>query len=97
MYQWLRVDDLRYLVQVRKFVAAAKTHRERLKQTTTICPCSHCKNLKAHADSTVQSHLIRYGFVKGYTVWTLHGERVDVSGGASGVSSSRQHGAISFD
>jgi hypothetical protein len=45
--------------------------------------------MKAYKDGTVQSHLIRFGFVKDYTVWTLHGERVDVSGGAlSGVSSS---------
>jgi hypothetical protein len=45
--------------------------------------------MKAYEDGTVQSHLISFGFVKDYTVWTLHGERVDVSGGASsGVSSS---------
>jgi hypothetical protein len=45
--------------------------------------------MKAYEDGTVQSHLIRFGFVKDYMVWTLHGERVDVSGGASsGMSSS---------
>ena len=55
---------------------------------TTICPCSRCKNLKAHRDSEVQTHLIMYGFVEGYTVWTFHDERVGASGGASGMSSS---------
>jgi hypothetical protein len=48
--------------------------------------CSHCKNLKGQADGTVQSHLIRYVFVKDYMVWTLHGEKADGSGGASGVN-----------
>jgi hypothetical protein len=28
--------------------------------------------MKAHADSEVKSHLIRFGFVKDYTVWTFH-------------------------
>jgi hypothetical protein len=88
MYQLDRVNDLWYLAEVRKFVAAARTHHESLKRTKTICLCSHCKNLKSQADGTVQSYLIRYGFVKDYTVWTLHGEKADGSGGASGVSSS---------
>jgi hypothetical protein len=37
MYQLDRVNDLRYLAEVRKFVVAARTHRESLKRTTTIC------------------------------------------------------------
>ena len=36
----------------------------------------------------MQTHLIIYGFVEGYIVWTFHGERVGANGGASGVSSS---------
>jgi len=88
MYGMNRVIDPRYLVEVRKFIAAVKTQRERSKRTTTIYPCSHCKNLTAFTnDGTMQSHLIRFGFVEGYTVWTHHGERVDPSGGASGLSS----------
>ena len=88
MYGMNRVLDPRYLVEVRKFIATAKAHRERSKRTTTICPCSHCKNLTAFTkDGTVQSHLIRFGFMEGYTVWTHHGERVDPSGDASGLSS----------
>jgi len=69
MYGMNRVLDLWYLVEVRKFIAAAKAHRERSKWTTTICPCSHCKNLTAFTnDGTVQSHLIQFGFMEGYTV-----------------------------
>jgi hypothetical protein len=32
--------------------------------------------MKAHANSEVKSHLIRFGFVNDYTVWTFHGEKV---------------------
>jgi hypothetical protein len=32
--------------------------------------------MKAHKDSELQSHLIRFGFVKDYIVWTFHGEKV---------------------
>ena len=87
MYRMKRME-LQYLVHVRKFVAAAKAHRESLNWTTTICPCSHCMNMRAHVDSEVQSHFIRFGFVKNYTVWNFHGEKVDATSGASGGNSS---------
>ena len=87
MYQMKRMEP-QYLVHVRKFVAAVKAHHESLNWTTTICPCSHCMNMRAPIDSKVQSHLIRFGFIKDYTVWTFHGEKVDATGGASGGNSS---------
>jgi hypothetical protein len=34
--------------------------------------------MKAYEDGTVQSHLIRFGFMKDYTVWTLYSKRVVV-------------------
>jgi len=82
MYRMKRMEP-QYLVHVRKFVVAAKAHRESLNRMTTICSCSHCKNMRAHIDNEVQSHLIRFGFVKDYTVWTFHSEKVDATGGAS--------------
>ena len=82
MCQMKRMEP-QYMVHVRKFIAAAKAHRESLNRMTTICLCSHCKNMRAHTDNEVQCHLIRFGFVKDYTVWTFHGEKVDVTGGAS--------------
>ena len=87
MYRMKRMEP-QYLVHVRKFIAVAKAHRESLNRTTTICPCSHCMNMRAHVHSEVQSHLIRFGFIKDYTVWTFHDEKVDVTGGASGGNSS---------
>ena len=81
MYKWSRVNDPRYLDEVCKFVEAAKEHREGLRRKKTICPCGKCKNLLAHDDKTVRSHLIMFGFVKDYTVWTFHGEKAGPSGG----------------
>jgi hypothetical protein len=57
---------------------------------TTICSCCHCNIMRTHKDSMVQSHLVRFGFVKDYTVWTFHGKKVDASGGASGGTHQRQ-------
>ena len=89
MYKISRVLDPRYLSEVRKFIVVARAHRDRSKRTTIVCPCSRCKNLTAFTnDGSVQSHLIRFGFVENYTVWSQHGESFDPSGGgASGVSS----------
>ena len=61
-------NDLTFLQYVRKFVAAVKKHRESLGRERTICPCNRCHNKLAQEDSVVQSHLIRYGFVKDYTI-----------------------------
>ena len=68
MYKTSRLDQA-YLDHVIKFVAAAKRHRLSLKREHTICPCKSYKNLLAHEDNVVKSHLVRYGFVKDYTVW----------------------------
>jgi hypothetical protein len=67
MYKTSRLDAS-YLDHVTRFIAAAKRHRLRLKREHTICPCNSCKNLLAHEDNKVKSHLITYGFVKDYTV-----------------------------
>ena len=83
MYMTSRLDPA-FLDHVTKFIAAAKRHRLSLKRELTICSCKSCKNLLAHGDDTVKSYLIRYGFVKDYTVWKFHGEVEDPSVGASG-------------
>ena len=82
MYRTSRLD-LAFLDHVTKFIAAAKRHRLSLKQELTIYLCKSYKNLLAHGDDMVKSHLIRYGFVKDYTVWKFHGEVEDPSAGAS--------------
>ena len=67
MYKTSRLDQA-YLDHVTKFLAATKRHRLSLKREHTICTCKSCKNLLAHGDDTVKSHLVWYGFVKHYTI-----------------------------
>jgi hypothetical protein len=82
-----RVDPA-FVEHVTKFIAVAKRHRLSLKKEVTICPCKSCKNLYAHGDDTVKSHLVRHGFIKDYTIWKFHGEAEDLSVGASGGGNS---------
>jgi hypothetical protein len=69
---------------VTKFIAVAKRHCLSLKKEVTIYPYKSCKNLYAHGDDTVKSHLVRYGFIKDSTIWKFYGEAEDPSVGASG-------------
>ena len=40
------------------------------------CPCRDCKNDKNYSTSkTLQYHLLKFGFMSGYSCWTKHGER----------------------
>jgi len=87
MYKTSRLDQA-YLDHVTKFIATAKRHRLSLKWEHTICSCKSCKNLLLHEDYVVKSHLVRYGFIKDYTVWKFHREAEDPSVGASGGNSS---------
>jgi hypothetical protein len=55
---------------------------------TTICLYTHCKNTKGHEDTVILSHLIKFGFVKDYTVWTFHDESASVASSSSGGGNS---------
>jgi hypothetical protein len=39
-----------------------------------LCPCRKCVNSFWREASEVREHLIYVGFLKGYIMWTLHGE-----------------------
>jgi hypothetical protein len=70
MYKASRLD-LSFLENVRKkFLPFAQKHHLSLGRDRMICPCNDCKNWLAQADNMVQSHLLRYGFIKDpkYTV-----------------------------
>jgi hypothetical protein len=70
--------DLTFLENVRKkFMLIAQKHHLSLDQDRMICPCNHCKNRLAQEDNVVQSHLLRYGFIKDpkYLVWKYHDEK----------------------
>ena len=87
MYKMLRLDPA-YIEHLTMFISTAKSHHLSLKRELTICPYKSCKNLYAHGDDTVKSHLVRYGFVKDYTVRKFHGEIEDSSAFDGGRKSS---------
>ena len=65
--------------EVDKFIEAAEKHAMTLTQNkdSIICPSSDCKNHLTWKDVTIiRSHLIMWGFVKDYTVWSHHYETV---------------------
>lgn len=85
-----------YVKGVIKFVDNARKHALSVNRKVIICPCSHCKNELAQIDSgEVHYHLIRWGFVQGYTVQKFHGEQDATA--ASGGTSVQIQGAIKED
>jgi hypothetical protein len=71
----LAMIDLMYLENVRPFVEEAKRHTSSQNTNNIFCPCVDCENKIMWPDSkVVQSHLIKRGFQRNYTVWTKHGE-----------------------
>jgi hypothetical protein len=74
MYELARIDPM-YLENVRRFVEEANRHANRQNKNNIFCPCVNCENKIAWSDSkVVQSHLIKRGFKRNYTVWTKHGD-----------------------
>ena len=63
-----------YREGVRSFCLVAEVNKRQDGFMT--CPCVECWNEKDHSSSRViQSHLLQFGFMSGYNVWTKHGER----------------------
>jgi hypothetical protein len=60
---------------LRTFVSLLKKLANRQNKNDIFCPCVDCENKIAWLDSkVVQSHLIKRGFKRNYTVWTKHGD-----------------------
>ena len=38
------------------------------------CPSKRCINNDSQQMDTIENHIFRFSFMKGYEVWTLHGE-----------------------
>jgi hypothetical protein len=69
-----RIDPM-YLENISQFVEEVKRHANRQNKNDIFCPCVDCENKIMWPDSkVVQSHLIKIGFKRNYTVWTKHGE-----------------------
>jgi len=89
MYKLAQVgNDMTFLHHVRKFIAASKKHRVSLGRERTICPCNSYQNKHLQKDIVVQSHLIRRGFIKNYTILMFHDEGDPSVTGASERNSS---------
>jgi hypothetical protein len=74
MYDFARIDPV-YLKNVRQFVEEAKRYANMQSRNVIFYPCVDCENKIVWLDSkVVQSHLIKRGFKRNYTIWTKHGE-----------------------
>ncbi|KAK1691975.1 hypothetical protein QYE76_008672 [Lolium multiflorum] len=58
---------------VNSFLLVAEANKS--EQGFMCCPCLKCKNEKDYSCSRdIKSHLLRFGFMSSYNVWTKHGE-----------------------
>lgn len=63
-----------YLNGVHGFLRAAESNRP--PSGFIICPCKQCKCQKDYKSTkSLHDHLIKWGFMPNYFVWTKHGER----------------------
>lgn len=85
MYKISRLSPT-FMVEVSKFINTAKKNALKEKLKGIHCPCSHCKNERVwiQADE-VKPPLVRWGFVEGYMMWIIHGEREKVLHPAEGM------------
>jgi hypothetical protein len=74
MYDLVKID-LMYLENVRQFVEEAKRHANSQNKNNIFYLCVDCENKIVWPDSkVVQSHLIKRGFKRNYTIWIKYGE-----------------------
>jgi hypothetical protein len=74
MYDLSWIDPM-YIENVHQFVEEAKRNANKQNKNDIFCPCVDYKNKIAWLGSKiVQSHLIKRGLKRNYTVWTKHGE-----------------------
>ena len=83
MYE-LRRDSAEYLARVDEFIQFAESYRKETKDDDILCPCRDCKNFIRFGDSEeIRAHLICRGFMKRYTCWFMHGEKVGECSGTN--------------
>ena len=59
---------------VMEFLNVACSQPQFLREGTTRCPCSRCKLLTFQKRDDCQLHLLKWGFMPNYYIWTSHGE-----------------------
>lgn len=72
MYGCMRSSE--YRNGVKEFILVAKDNMLREGKNDTYCPCINCGNLRMFPPRNIEFHLMRKGFMKGYTCWSKHGE-----------------------
>jgi hypothetical protein len=78
IYDLARIYSM-YVENVRQFVEEVNKHANRQNKNDIFCPYVDYENKIAWPDSkVVQSHLIKRGFKRNYTVWIKHGEIDDI-------------------
>src|ERR1017187_182473 len=83
MYE-LRRDSAEYLARVDEFIKYADSYRVKTKDDDILCPCRDCNNFIRFMDSEeIRAHLIRRGFMKRYTCWFMHGEKIGECSGTN--------------
>jgi hypothetical protein len=71
----IRRHSRTFMSEVSKFVDIAEKHAHICKTKQICCPCLDCRNNIVWDDTDViKRHLVKRGFVDGYTVWSHHGE-----------------------
>jgi hypothetical protein len=74
VYDLARIDPM-YLENVRRFVEEAKWHAKWQNKNDIFCTCVDCEDKITWVNSkVVQSHLIKRGFNRNYSVWIKHDE-----------------------
>jgi hypothetical protein len=98
MYDLARIDPM-YLENVLQFVEEVRRHANMQTKNDIFCPCVDCENKIAWSDSqVVQSHLIKRGFKRNYTVRTKQGEIDDTLHELdTGVGDSNSNGVFDGD
>jgi hypothetical protein len=77
MYDLARIDPM-YLENVCQFVEEVNRHANRQNKNDIFCLCVDCENKIAWPNpKVIQSHLIKRGFKRNYTLRIKHGEKDD--------------------
>ena len=69
----LPIHSQAYREGARHFIHFAS---EKAVQGTISCPCVRCCNEKRWTCDVVHSHILKYGFLHGYTTWVFHGGKM---------------------
>ncbi|KAL4560574.1 hypothetical protein LXL04_032727 [Taraxacum kok-saghyz] len=85
MYKLKRSDD-EYLAGLGGFLKTAEENRLKKGESYIWCPCKDCENCQKKNRFIVEEHLIRRGFMGGYTCWSRHGKTLDRGGVVSNLN-----------